>query len=48
MYKPIYEYAKVHNLALPKFRKEKQIKGYIRLSSLGDYEGFEKIPNDEV
>ena len=48
MYKPIYEYAKTHNLSLPKFRKEKQIKGYIRLSSLGEYEGFEKIPKDEV
>lgn len=48
MYKPIYEYAKMHDLSLPKFRKEKQIKGYIRLSSLGEYESFEKIPKEEV
>lgn len=48
MYESIYEYAKMHKLVLPKFRKEKKIEGYIKLSSNGDYEGFEKIPTKEI
>ena len=48
MYKAIYEYAVNHGLSLPKYRKEKQIKGYIKLTADGDYEGFEKIPKEAV
>lgn len=48
MYKSIHDYAITHALSLPKFRKEKQIKGYIRLSGTGEYEGFEKVPKEEV
>lgn len=48
MYRSIYDYAVAHELSLPKFRKEKQIKGYIRLSRAGEYEGFEKVPKEEV
>lgn len=48
MYKPIYDYAVSHKLSLPKFRKEKQIKGYIKLSEAGEYEGFERVPKEEV
>lgn len=48
MYSAIYDYAVQHGISLPKYRKEKQIKGYIRLSCAGEYEGFEKVPKDEV
>lgn len=48
MYSSIYEYSKTHGLSLPKFRKKKKIEGYIKLSSDGSYEGFEKIPKDEI
>ena len=48
MYQSIYNYSLDHQLSLPKYRKEKKIVGYIKLSSNGDYEGLEKVPKEEV
>lgn len=48
MYSSIYQYAVDHGLTLPKYRKENKVEGYIKLSKDGTYNGFEKVPKEEV